>query len=769
MPNRNLLIALTAILGTGLLFLVCNLELPIVRNSFVYAKTATNVIEHGGNPLPVISDTTLSHGKPIAFSLLAVPFVSFLGPDAGVKVASFLGTAFFLCIAYFFFVRLNRRAGIDARFIPLELALLFFNPLVFYQFWSAYADSLFSGEVLLAFVLIDVIMVEHERDTRSLIFLLGFVIYAAILTKFYGMILGIACPIYALLHLRSFLKHSINVRSKIALLVLVFFLLGVSLVLARLGRNPTLDFAVAAPRGLGGGYSGYMVGLTDPSGHVLISSIIMLIFALVLNFHCSLPFLLWGGSRRKWPLAPTCFAGIYVLGLLPFLGTSYNMRFFLPVFPFFVVAIVGGMLSTKRRLTQGILVAFLGAASFLTLNYNLASFHEHFPKFNEIMAVRALDDPRPHLLIDNLRLDRHLATSKWIERINGTIEPDGVLYWASMYYGAATHGVAEELGIRNDIRVKYVYRASKIPTTKRTVYLTRYRYRGSSAEVEDRFAVKSLGSGLFRLAPLRVELSAPKDHFDQGKPVSFEARASASADAEVLRVEFLVDGLPIAIDTDYPFEFNFRDAALGRHVVTARVHDTKGNTALSPTVTVFVGKLALERSIARSDDDAEELAGGSMDLTSSDLELITDSRAGDQIVGLRFTAVRLPKGVEIKEAYLQFTADEVSQEQTELTIHAELAGDSAAFTDARDDISSRKRTSSLLKWSPDPWDTVGERSVRQRTPILSALIQEVIAQPHWQAGNALVFIISGSGRRVAESYDGDRTGVTLLYVEYEAQ
>ena len=63
----------------------------------------------------------------------------------------------------------------------------------------------------------------------------------------------------------------------------------------------------------------------------------------------------------------------------------------------------------------------------------------------------------------------------------------------------------------------------------------------------------------------------------------------------------------------------------------------------------------------------------------------------------------------------------------------------------------------------------GERSERQRTADLSALIQEVIALPDWQAGNALVFIISGSGERDAESYDGDPTAAPRLYVEYGAE
>ncbi len=286
LTKRNTLIAMAAILATGLAFLIANLDLPIVRNSFVYAKTAKNVIDHGFNPFPVIADPALFHGKPAGFSLLSVPFVLLFGANAGVKIASFLGTALFLCVAYVFFVRLNRRAGIDPRFIPLELALLFFNPLTLYQFWSAYPDSLFAGLVLLAFVLADAIAVDHERDTRVHIVVLGLVIYAAILTKLYGMILGLAIPTFLLLHVRSFLERSSYVKSKIALLVTVFGVLGVTLILARLGMNPTLNFAVDFTAGGGGsGYAGYVRGLTDPSGEQLISSIIIFIFALVLNFH----------------------------------------------------------------------------------------------------------------------------------------------------------------------------------------------------------------------------------------------------------------------------------------------------------------------------------------------------------------------------------------------------------------------------------------------------------------------------------------------------
>ena len=71
-----------------------------------------------------------------------------------------------------------------------------------------------------------------------------------------------------------------------------------------------------------------------------------------------------------------------------------------------------------------------------------------------------------------------------------------------------------------------------------------------------------------------------------------------------------------------------------------------------------------------------------------------------------------------------------------------------------------------MKWSPEPWNVRGKRSEKHRTPDLSSLIQEVVAQPDWQEGNALVLIVSGSGKRVAESYDGDQQNAPLLFIEY---
>ena len=265
-----------------------------------------------------------------------------------------------------------------------------------------------------------------------------------------------------------------------------------------------------------------------------------------------------------------------------------------------------------------------------------------------------------------------------------------------------------------------------------------------------------------------IEITGPvKDYFDPGESVLLEAKATAYEGSKVRTVEFIVDGKTIASDTDAPYVFNWAGAVKGRHSIKAKIYDSKGRTKESLPVTIFVGMRALERSVTGSTDDAEEFTVRPYlwtESTSSDLDLIRSDNQGDQVVGIRFTDIRIPRRAQIKRAYLQFTADEVDTEQTDLMIYAELAANAKALTKAN--LSSRRKTSAAVKWSPEPWTVEGERSEKQRTADLSPVIQEVIAQPDWQVGNTLVFMISGSGKRVAESFDGDPRAAPLLYIEY---
>ncbi len=69
-------------------------------------------------------------------------------------------------------------------------------------------------------------------------------------------------------------------------------------------------------------------------------------------------------------------------------------------------------------------------------------------------------------------------------------------------------------------------------------------------------------------------------------------------------------------------------------------------------------------------------------------------------------------------------------------------------------------------WSPVPWTTRGEAGPDQQTPDVASIIQEIVNRPGWSSGNSLVIIITGTGERVAESYNGDSSGAPLLHVDY---
>ena len=154
-----------------------------------------------------------------------------------------------------------------------------------------------------------------------------------------------------------------------------------------------------------------------------------------------------------------------------------------------------------------------------------------------------------------------------------------------------------------------------------------------------------------------------------------------------------------------------------------------------------------------------------MRLTSSDLELVYTG--GAQTVGLRFNGLQIPPGAVITNAYVQFQVDEDSAGETILLIEGEDIANAPAFTSVRYNLSSRSRTAANTGWTPVPWLTVGEAGVDQRTPNLAGIIQEIVDRPGWADGNSIVLIITGTGVRWAESYNGDQSGAPLLHIEFD--
>lgn len=178
------------------------------------------------------------------------------------------------------------------------------------------------------------------------------------------------------------------------------------------------------------------------------------------------------------------------------------------------------------------------------------------------------------------------------------------------------------------------------------------------------------------------------------------------------------------------------------------------------------GEGLVETAISNGYDDAEELIStGGIRLSSSDLELVFDG--SDQLLGIRFDDLAIPGGAIISSARVQFTVDETSIDPTSLLIHGEASDDAESFTSTPYSISSRALTGAATSWSPPPWTTVGENDAGQLTPDLTAVVQEIINRSNWLRGNALVFIVSGAGKRVAESFDGQPDSAARLIVEFQ--
>lgn len=196
----------------------------------------------------------------------------------------------------------------------------------------------------------------------------------------------------------------------------------------------------------------------------------------------------------------------------------------------------------------------------------------------------------------------------------------------------------------------------------------------------------------------------------------------------------------------------------------AQTGDATGPIAANFFAAVAPGVVNLR--ISQGSDDAEESGvDGSVDLTGSpDLELVNDGAArGDQVVGLRFIGAGIPPGATITKAFIEFEADETNDAVADLAIQAEYSANAAPFATTTRNLSDRLTSIASVDWPVPAWNTVSEK---HWTPDLSTLVQEVVDHPGWQLNNALAFIITGSGRRTAEAYEGEAQNAPLLHVEF---
>ena len=180
-----------------------------------------------------------------------------------------------------------------------------------------------------------------------------------------------------------------------------------------------------------------------------------------------------------------------------------------------------------------------------------------------------------------------------------------------------------------------------------------------------------------------------------------------------------------------------------------------------PVLNVF------EVRVSTGVDDAEEIrSNGKIKLGNDDLELTKDG-SNKQIVGIRFQNITIPQNAFISNAYIKFETDETKSVPTSLTIRGQASNSAPAFQWCKSacfELSSRPKTSVSVAWhNIPPWNTVDEK---HQTPNLAPIVQEIVNRPGWVSGNDMAFLITGSGTRTAESYDGEPSAAPLLHIEY---
>ncbi|HEX6811556.1 MAG TPA: hypothetical protein VF384_08030, partial [Planctomycetota bacterium] len=205
-------------------------------------------------------------------------------------------------------------------------------------------------------------------------------------------------------------------------------------------------------------------------------------------------------------------------------------------------------------------------------------------------------------------------------------------------------------------------------------------------------------------------------------------------------------------------------SAPGSYTCELRVSDGEFTRTDTAVVNVEAGDRVV-RAIATAHDDAEQLPD-KVTRGSSSLEMVVDASV-NQVVGLRFQDLAIPPGAVITSAYLQFTAKDPTSVPTELVIAGQASDNAATFLTTVNSISSRPRTAATVAWSPAPWNLANEAGINQRTPDLTSIVHEVTSRPGWVSGNAIVFVITGTGCRTASAYDNSPAVAPRLVVNFQ--
>lgn len=144
--------------------------------------------------------------------------------------------------------------------------------------------------------------------------------------------------------------------------------------------------------------------------------------------------------------------------------------------------------------------------------------------------------------------------------------------------------------------------------------------------------------------------------------------------------------------------------------------------------------------IAANSDDAQEYNSA---VTLGD-EFLYLGYSADMLSGFRFQNVLLPPSSLVTRAYIQFASTSGRADPALAIVRAQKSTAPATFAANASNLSSRTLTDAAVSWTMPAFE-YNAQTEAERTPDLSALVREVVAQPGWTSGNPLAFVFSSAG------------------------
>ena len=157
-----------------------------------------------------------------------------------------------------------------------------------------------------------------------------------------------------------------------------------------------------------------------------------------------------------------------------------------------------------------------------------------------------------------------------------------------------------------------------------------------------------------------------------------------------------------------------------------------------------------------------------MNNSSTTMEMTDTGGGSNRTNGVRFQDVKIWRGADVLSATIDFHSLGNDDGDADFTVAGHLVFNSPTFPTGSGTNDPFDRLDELTTATVD-WSDAEEwgQNDRHFTPDLSAIVEEIVDQPGWNAGNAMTFIFTGTDGsfRRAATYNNNSTRAAILRVE----